>query len=127
MFITFSFGINPIQIAQYLDFALYGIFGLVALGFVLGFIRGVWREGFNLLFVGGLVVLSVLFTRQLVELFMDIDLSAVAAGAGFASISLDLNAFPIIFTVTTPYDTIYNLLEQSLLAFSHPVPRTSRY
>ena len=117
MFTTFSFGINPSQIAQYLDYALYGIFGMVALGFVFGFIRGVWREGFRLIFVGGLVVLSVLFTRQLVDLFMDFDVSSLAASAGFASISLNLNAAPIIVSVTTPYDTIYNLLEQSLLAF----------
>jgi hypothetical protein len=117
MFITFSFGINPTEIAQYLDYALYGIFGLLALGFVFGFIRGIWREGFSLIFVGGLVVLSVLFTRQLVDLFMDFDVSSLAASAGFASISLNLNAVPIIVPVTTPYDTIYNLLEQSLLAF----------
>jgi hypothetical protein len=117
MFTPYSFGINPTEIAQYLDYALYGIFGMVALGFVFGFIRGVWREGFRLLFVGGLVVLSVLFTRQLVDLFMDLDVSSLAASAGFASITLNLNDTPIIVSVTTPYDTIYNLLEQSLLAF----------
>ena len=117
MLTTFSFGINPTQIAQYLDYALYGIFGMVALGFVFGFIRGVWREGFRLIFVGGLVVFSVLFTRQLVDLFMDFDVSSLAASAGFASISLNINASPIIVSVTTPYETIYNLLEQSLLAF----------
>ena len=117
MFTTFSFGINPTQIAQYLDYALYGIFGLVVLGFIFGFIRGVWREGFRLLFVGGLVVISILFTRQLVELFMDTDVSSIAASAGYSSITLTLNSIPVIVSVTTPYDTVYNLLEQSLLAF----------
>ena len=117
MFPTFSFGINPTQIAQYLDYALYGIFGLVILGFIFGFIRGIWREGFRLLFVGGLVVISILFTRQLVELFMDTDVSSIAASAGYSSITLTLNSIPVIVSVTTPYDTVYNLLEQSLLAF----------
>ena len=117
MLSTFSFGINPTHLSQYLDYALYGIFGLVALGFLNGFRRGVWKEGFRLIFVGGLVVFSVLFTRQLVDLFMGVDFSSIAASAGFASITLNLNATPVIVSVTTPYDTIYNLLEQSLLAF----------
>ena len=112
-----SFGIDPTQIAQYLDYALYGIFGMLALGFILGFLRGVWREGFRLLFVGGLVIASVLFTRQIVDFAMDYDLSNIAASAGFGSIALDLNAAPIIVSVTTPYETIYEVLEQSLLAF----------
>ena len=112
-----SFGIDPTQIAQYLDYALYGIFGMVALGFILGFLRGVWREGFRLLFVGGLVIASVLFTRQIVDFAMDYDISSIAASAGFGSIALNLNAAPIIVSVTTPYETIYEVLEQSLLAF----------
>ena len=117
MLTIFSFEINPTQVSQYLDYALYGIFGLVVLGFFNGFRRGVWREGFRLIFVGGMVVFSVIFTRQLVDLFMGVDFSSIAASAGFASINLNLNATPIIVSVTTPYNTIYNLLEQALLAF----------
>jgi hypothetical protein len=117
MLTTFSFGIDPTQVSQYLDYALYGIFGLIALGFFNGFRRGVWREGFRLIFVGGMVVFSVLFTRQLVDLFMSVDFSSIAASAGFASITLNINATAVIVSVTTPYNTIYNLLEQSLLAF----------
>ncbi|MEN9820049.1 MAG: hypothetical protein RL379_827 [Bacillota bacterium] len=112
-----SFGIDPGQIAQYLDYALYGIFGMVALGFILGFLRGIWREGFRLFFVGGLVIASVLFTRQIVDFAMDFDISSLASSAGFSSISLNLNGAPIIVAVTTPYETIYEILEQSLLAF----------
>ncbi|MGA0097708.1 MAG: hypothetical protein ACO3H6_03950, partial [Bacilli bacterium] len=114
---VFAFGINPVQISQYLDYALYGIAGMVALGFILGFLRGVWREGFRLLFVGGLVIASVLFTRQAVDFFMDFDVSNLAASAGFGTLALDLNGSPIIVAVTTPYETIYEVLEQSLLAF----------
>jgi hypothetical protein len=117
MLITFSFEINPAQVTQYLDYALFGIFGIIALGFINGYIRGIWREGFRLIFVGGLVVFSILFTRQLVDLFMNIDLSSIAASAGYPSITLNVNAAPIIVSVSTPYQTIYNLLEQSLLAF----------
>jgi hypothetical protein len=117
MFLILSFGIDPTQIAQYLDYALYGIFGMVALGFILGFLRGVWREGFRLLFVGGLVIASVLFTRQIVDFAMDYDVSNIASSAGFGSIALNLNGAPIIVSVTTPYETIYEILEQALLAF----------
>ena len=117
MLTTFSFGIDPTQLTQYLDYALFGIFGIVALGFINGYIRGIWKEGFHLIFVGGLVVFSILFTRQLVDLFMDVDLSSIAASAGYPSISLNVNNTPIIVSVTTPYQTIYNLLEQSLLGF----------
>ncbi len=117
MILFLSFGINPTQVAQYLDYALYGIFGMVALGFILGFLRGVWREGFRLIFVGGLVLASVLFTRQIVDFAMDFDISNLAASAGFSSIALNLNGAPIIVSVTTPYGTIYEILEQSLLAF----------
>ncbi|MBM3909484.1 MAG: hypothetical protein FJ352_01790, partial [Firmicutes bacterium] len=117
MFSILSFGIDPTQIAQYLDYALYGIFGMVALGFILGFLRGVWREGFRLLFVGGLVIASVLFTRQIVDFAMGYDVSNIASSAGFGSIALNLNGAPIIVSVKTPYETIYEILEQALLAF----------
>ena len=113
----FTFGINPEQLTQYMDYAFYGVIGLVALGFVFGFIRGIWREGFRLIFVGGLVIAAILFTRQLVDIFMEFDVSGLAASAGFGSVSLNLNATPVIVAVTTPYETVYELLEQSLLAF----------
>lgn len=117
MFLFLSFGINPTEISQYLDYALYGIIGMVILGFVFGFLRGVWREGFRLIFVGGLVLASIVFTRQIVDFAMDFDISSLAASAGYGSIALNLNGAPIIVAVTTPYDTIYELLEQALLAF----------
>jgi hypothetical protein len=113
----FTFGIDPSLITMYLDYALYGIIGMVALGFILGFIRGIWREGFRLVFVGGLVIASVIFTRQLVDFFMDFDVAAIASSAGFGTLTLNLSGAPIIVAVTTPYDTIYNVLEQALLAF----------
>ena len=117
MTLIFTFGINPEQLTQYLDYAFYGVIGFVALGFIFGFIRGIWHEGFRLIFVGGLVIASILFTRQLVDAFMEYDVSALAASAGYGSLSLNLNATPIIVAVTTPYETVYELLEQSLLAF----------
>jgi len=117
MNLTLSFGIDPGMITMYLDYALYGIIGLVALSFVIGFIRGIWREGFRLLFVGALIIGAVVFTRQLVDFFMAFDVSGLAASAGFGSLTFNLSGAPIIVAVTTPYETIYNVLEQALLAF----------
>ena len=117
MTLFFTFGLSPDQFTQYMDYAFYGVIGMVALGFIFGFMRGIWREGFRLIFVGGLVLASIIFTRQLVDFFMEFDVSGLASSAGFGSISLNLNSTPIIVAVTTPYDTVYELLEQSLLGF----------
>ena len=117
MTLFFTFGLSPDQLTQYMDYAFYGVIGMVALGFIFGFMRGIWREGFRLIFVGGLVLASIIFTRQLVDFFMEFDVSGLASSAGFGSISLNLNSTPIIVAVTTPYDTVYELLEQSLLGF----------
>ena len=117
MFVVFTFGIDSSLFQTYLDYALYGILGLVAIGFIMGFIRGFWKEGFRLLIVGGLVIGSVLFTRQLVDLFMSMNVSGLAASAGFPSLAFNLGETPILVAVTTPYNTLYQVLEQSLLSF----------
>ncbi len=107
----------PELLAQYLDYALYGLIGFVALGFIFGFVRGIWREGFRLLFVGTLIALSVLFTRQLVNFSIDYDISGLASSIGMSAINLDVGSGPISVPVTTAYETINTLLEQVLLGF----------
>lgn len=115
----FSFFINlaPETLAMYMDYAFYGVIGMVALGFVFGFFRGVWREGFRLLFIGTLIGLSVLFTRELVNFAMDYDVASLASSAGFSTINLDLGTGLISVPVTTSSETINSLLEQILLGF----------
>ena len=110
-------GIDPTQITMYLDYAFYGIIALIALGFLLGFARGIWREGFRLIFVGALIISAVVFTREIVNFAMDYDVASLASSVGFGSINLDLGNGPISVPVTTPYATINDLLEQVLLGF----------
>lgn len=113
-----TLGITQAELSQYLDYGLYGIIGFVALGFIIGFIRGFWKESFRFLFVLIFVGLSILFTRDIVDFAMDFDVSSLAASAGVASLSLNLGDVPIIVAITTPFETINNLLEQTLLSFN---------
>lgn len=113
-----TLGITQAELSQYLDYSLYGIIGFIALGFIIGFIRGFWKESFRFLFVVIFVGLSILFTRDIVDFALNFDVSSIAASAGVVSISLNLGASPIIVAITTPFETINNLLEQTLLSFN---------
>jgi hypothetical protein len=117
MNLLLSFTINPESLTMYLDYALYGLIGLVALAFIVGFIRGIWNEGFRLLFVGLLILGAVLFTRDLVNFAMNTDISDFAQSAGLSSISFAVGEVPIIVPITTAFETIENILEQTLISF----------
>ena len=118
MNLIFTLGISEQQLAQYLDYGFYGIIGFLVLGFIIGFIRGVWRESFRFFFVLLLIGGAIFFTREIVDFAVDYDISSLAASAGVGSLSLNLGDVPIIIQVTTPFETISNLLEQALLSFN---------
>jgi hypothetical protein len=113
-----TLGISEQQLTQYLDYGFYGIIGFIALGFIIGFIRGIWREGFRFFFVMLLIGGTIFFTREIVDFVVDYDISSLASASGMGSLSLNLGDVPIIIQVTTPFETISNLLEQALLSFN---------
>lgn len=117
----FTFNINPEQITQFINYGFYALIAILVIAFFVGYIHGIWREGFRLIFVGGMVVFSVIFTRYIVNFFMDIDVSQLASNAGMGMINFEVNGMPVIVSVTTPYLTIEALLEQGLLAFGVPM------
>ncbi len=121
MISIFSMNLDPSAIAQYLDYGLYAILGLVGLGFIFGFFRGVWREGFRLIVIGLLSFVAIFLTRDLIDFAVDFDLAPLLSGIGFTEIALPLGTPPVIVPITNLYDTIELLLEQSLLSFGFSI------
>jgi hypothetical protein len=121
MHTIFSMNLDPSAIGQYLDYGLYGILGLVGLGFIFGFFRGVWREGFRLIVIGLLSFIAIFFTRDLIDYAINFDLAPLLSGVGFTQISLPLGTPPVVVPITTLYETIELLLEQSLLSFGFSI------
>jgi hypothetical protein len=86
----------------------------VAVGFLIGLIRGVWKSGFQLIFVGALVIVAFIASRSLTDLMADVNISALASNFGFTipTLNLTVGESTIVLTVTSIRETGSSFMTQ---------------
>lgn len=105
--------IDPSIIGLGFDYALYGIAGVVAFAFIVGMIRGFWKETFRFGFILALCLISILFTKDIVDYLMTLDISqfynqGISIGFGTTVINLEMG---------TPLDMTISFLQQLFAGF----------
>jgi uncharacterized membrane protein required for colicin V production len=96
------------MIGMVFNIGFFVIVGMIVVGFLVGLIRGVWKAGFRLVFVGGLVLVAFFASRPLTDLLASFDIGTTLAGFGLniPPIELSLGESTIVINVTTIQATI---------------------
>lgn len=97
--------INPGLITTVFNISLFVIIALIILGGIIGLIRGVWNSTFRLIFVGGLVVLTFIFSKDVANALANLNISEMFNGVIIISEKYTVE-------VTTVKETLNNLLIQ---------------
>jgi len=106
--------INPETIGLVFNIAFFVILGLIVIGFLIGLIRGVWKSGFRLIIVGGLVLAAFFAARPLTDMLATLDIGATLANFGVTipTINLTLGEGTIVLNVTTLQATVESFFNQ---------------
>ena len=106
--------IDPEMIGMAFNIGFFVIIGMIVIGFLVGLIRGVWKAGFRLVFVGGLVLVAFFASRPLTDLLASLDIGATLAGFGIniPPIEIALGESNVIINVTTIRATIESFVTQ---------------
>jgi hypothetical protein len=110
--------IDPETISMAFNIGFFVIIGMVVVGFLVGLIRGVWKSGFRLIFVGGLVIVAFLASRSLTDIMADLNVSALASNFGFTipTLNMTLGESTIIVNITSIRETVASFMTQLFAA-----------
>lgn len=107
--------IDPNMIGLAFDILLYSLIGLIILGFIVGMVRGIWKESFRFIFIVLLGSITLFFTKDITDFILNYNFSSIFQ----ADINLSLgqeSAF--IIPVSTPYEMLESFLTQFLTGFN---------
>ena len=111
--------IAPDQVQLYFTLGFFVIVLFLVLGFLIGLWRGIWNASFRLIFVGGLVIVAFLFTRNIADALSNIDIKAFLAnfGVNLTTIDVPLGEDTIVVEVTSAREMVLSLISQAYEAF----------
>lgn len=114
--------IDPETIGMAFNIGLFVIIGAIFLGFIVGLIRGIWKSGFRLLFIGGLVIAAFLASRPLTDLLASLDIGAIGSAFGFSfpPVGMTIGTTEIVVQITTIQATIESFVSQLVTAINLP-------
>jgi hypothetical protein len=92
------------------DIILYFVIGLIALGFIIGMIRGIWKESFRFAFVSLLGFITLFYTKEITDFVLNYDFSSTFQ----SDFSIVLGQWEAI---TVPISSPYLMLESFLTQF----------
>ncbi len=116
-----SLPVTPDQVQLYFNLAFFAIVFFLVIGFLIGLWRGIWNASFRLIFVGGLVIVAFLFTRNIADALSNVDIKAFLANFGvnnIDNISFPLNdTHTIVIEVTSAREMVISFIGQAYEAY----------
>ena len=107
--------IDPNTIGLVFDIILYSIIGLIVLGFIVGMIRGIWKESFRFAFIALLASITLFFTKDITDFILNYDFSSIFQSD--FSIALGQGE-GIIVSISSPYLMLESFLTQFLTSYN---------
>ncbi|HAK05373.1 MAG TPA: hypothetical protein DCM23_01555 [Firmicutes bacterium] len=106
--------IDPETISMVFNIGFFVLIGLIAIGFLIGLWRGVWKSGFHLIIVGGLVIVVFLASRPLSEALADVNINALLGNFGISIpvVNLTLGESLITLNITSIRETVQSFVTQ---------------
>lgn len=71
------------DITSIVNILFYVIIGISVFGFLVGLIKGVWKKGFSLIYNCGLILLVILFSKQIAEYLYTFDLTPLLTSINY--------------------------------------------
>ncbi len=120
--IYMGISLDPETIGMVFNISFFVIIGMIGLGFLIGLIRGVWKSGFNLLFVGGLVLAAFFAARPISDAFATVDLGALIGsfGVNVPTINMTMGETAIVVNITSIRETVESFITQIMSANGMP-------